>query len=547
MACPNEWTWTLYVDGELAEPERLELTRHLDEICPNCRELVDALQQENRLLVQAFAEIQSLNEEFEIAARRGKPVDVARLAAYVAGLAMTLRLGFEFLAGLRFPAGLDWLNPFGLMAQLNLVVTGLVYVVNEGGVMMGSIINNGGLVALCVLGLFGLIASWRQSARTTAMFGITALILGFPASSYALDIRSGELVTVSGGEMLDDTLLATGDSVRIDGAVTGDVIAFARQVEVRGIVEGNVFACAQRVEVSGEVGGSIVGAAQTIRVSGQAMRNLYGFAQLIVVESTGGVVGNATMFGADGSVDGPVGRDVTMFGGRLSIASDIGQNVLFRGGRVSLGAPAIVRGNLTARVEAEDDVQIGPGATVIGQTGIELSEPERNRYATVSFYLGQAIGIAAAFVTGLLLFWLFPGLARVNLASARALVTASGIGFVTVIAVPVAALILAITLIGLPIALTGIGLWLVGLYLAKIVIAQFVGKSLLRGQGDRVLTIAPQLLTGLVLIFIAVNLPYIGRFLHVLLILVGLGSLVLTSYRTGKWWYTTPDGSEPGG
>lgn len=544
MACPTERTWTLYVDGESAASECLELTRHLDENCQNCRDLVAALRQENRLLVQAFAEIHSLNEEFEIAALQGKPMDVARVAAYVAGLAMTLRLGFGFLAGLRVPAGLDWLNPFGLKAQLNLVVNGLVYVVNEGGVMMESIIKNGGLAALFVLGLFGLTASLRRSAKTTAMLGILVLLLGFPASSYALDIRSGEVVILPAREMLDDTLLATGDSVRIDGTVTGDLIAFARQVEVRGNVEGNVFASAQQVEISGEVGGSILGGAQTIRVSGQAIRDLYGFAQSIVVENTGGVAGNVTIFGAVGSLDGPIGRDVTMFGGRLSIASDIGQNVLFRGGRVSLGAPARVRGNLTAHVEAENDVQIEPGVTVIGQTSIELTEPARNRYATASFYLGQTIGIAAAFVTGLLLFWLFPGLTRVKLASARALVMASGIGFVTVIAVPVAALLLGVTLIGLPIALTVIGLWLVGLYLAKIVIAQFVGKSLLRGQGDRVLTIAPQLLTGLVLIFIAINLPYIGSLLHGLLSLIGFGALVLTLYRTGKWWYTSLDGSE---
>jgi hypothetical protein len=104
----------------------LELTRHLDEICGNCPKLVTALQKENRLLVHAFAEIHSLNEECELAARRGKPVDLVRLAAHVTRLAMTLRLGFGVLAGLRFPAGLEWLNPFGLLAQLNLIVNGLV-------------------------------------------------------------------------------------------------------------------------------------------------------------------------------------------------------------------------------------------------------------------------------------------------------------------------------------------------------------------------------------------------------------------------------------
>lgn len=126
MACPTEWTWTLYVDGELPELECLELTRHLDELSGNCPKLVTALQKENRLLVHAFAEIHSLNEECELAARRGKPVDLVRLAAHVTRLAMTLRLGFGVLAGLRFPAGLEWLNPFGLLAQLNLIVNGLV-------------------------------------------------------------------------------------------------------------------------------------------------------------------------------------------------------------------------------------------------------------------------------------------------------------------------------------------------------------------------------------------------------------------------------------
>lgn len=545
MNCPTERTWTLYVDGELADPERLELTRHLDHMCENCTELVAALENENQLLIHAFTEIHSVNEESELSAGRGQPMDAAKLAACVVGLATTLRVGFGFLLGLPFPAGIDWLNQFGQMAQLHLILNAFLYVINEGGVMMESIVRIGSLFALSVLGMFCLITSWRRMARTTVMLGIVVLIVAFPASSYALDVRYGKPVTVPAGETLDDTLLACGDLVRIGGTVTGDLIAFARQVEVRGTVEGNIFVFAQRVEISGEVGGSILGWGQTIRVSGQTKQNLYGFVQSVAVEMTGRVVGNLIVFGANGSVDGTVGRDIRMSGGRLSIASNIGRNVLFRGGRLLLGAPARVGGNLTARVEAQDHVRIDPGAAVLGQTDIDLYGSEHNRYLTGSFYLWQAIRIAAAFVTGLLLFWLFPGLARVNLASARALVTAGGIGLVTVIAAPVAALVLGITLIGLPIALTGAGLLLVGLYLAKIVIAQFVGQSLLRGQGGRVLTIAPQLLTGLVLTCVAVNLPFIGGVLNVLLILLGLGALVLTLYRTGKWWYMSPDGLEP--
>jgi hypothetical protein len=39
-----------------------------------------------------------------------------------------------------------------------------------------------------------------------------------------------EFVTVSAGETVDDTLLAAGNTVRVEGVVIGDVLAFGRNV-----------------------------------------------------------------------------------------------------------------------------------------------------------------------------------------------------------------------------------------------------------------------------------------------------------------------------
>jgi len=101
-----------------------------------------------------------------------------------------------------------------------------------------------------------------------------------------------------------------------------------------------------------------------------------------------------------------------------------------------------------------------------------------------------------------------------------------GIGFLVLVATPIAALIVAITLIGLPLALISVALWLIAIYLAKIFVAAWIGEGLVH-SGTQVRSLALPLLVGLVIVFVAINLPYIGGILHFLVILLGLGMVFL--------------------
>jgi hypothetical protein len=95
----------------------------------------------------------------------------------------------------------------------------------------------------------------------------------------------------------------------------------------------------------------------------------------------------------------------------------------------------------------------------------------------------------------------------------------------TLVAVPVAAIIIAFTFIGFPIALISLVLYLIACYLAKIIVAEFVGRSVMKNSG------AVPLLVGLLLVVIAVNLPWIGALINFLLILLGLGVIALAIYK----------------
>jgi hypothetical protein len=109
--------------------------------------------------------------------------------------------------------------------------------------------------------------------------------------------------------------------------------------------------------------------------------------------------------------------------------------------------------------------------------------------------------------------------------------TSGGIGFLAAVATPIAALILLITLIGIPIALVTLLFWLLGLYLAKIIVARCIGDSLFGARGDAMSSTAIALLVGLVVVIVAINLPYIGGVLNIFMVLIGMGSLVIILYE----------------
>jgi hypothetical protein len=210
---------------------------------------------------------------------------------------------------------------------------------------------------------------------------------------------------------------------------------------------------------------------------------------------------------------------------------DIARHLVFRGGQASLGDTTRVGGDLIAFAQKEESVQIASGAVIQGKRNISpIPRPQaESRFLTARFYIWQIVRILAAFVAGLLLFKLVPWLAPAGIASGKQWLISGGIGFLVLVSVPLAAIIVGFTVIGLPVALISLALWAAGLYFSKIIVAEFVGRSIMNRGG------AVPLLAGLLLVIFAVNLPWIGGLINFLLCLMGLGAIVMAIYRTRTW------------
>src|SRR5207237_835881 len=274
MECYSEPMCVIFVDGELAVDEARRLRDHLAR-CQRCRELVDALRAENRLLGESLHELPK-----EAAEPVGFPrLRLSRVWGDLAALAAVLALVSVFSAWvdkLRIPEALEWLNPFSADGLTNLIFN-LSYYFAHGG---------------------------------------TAMLADYAA------VDGGLFLLLGGGALL----------LEVRGSVKGDLVSFAKRTVVSGTVEGRIYNFSQSLDLDGELGHSIYGWVQSLRVDNRAR-----VGEGIVVGAgdislEGEVKRSATIFAGNADVSGTIGRDLTMAGGSLTLtnAARVGGNLSAR-------------------------------------------------------------------------------------------------------------------------------------------------------------------------------------------------------------------------
>ena len=540
MECLTEFTCSVFVDGELTELESRQVEAHL-EICDQCRAMSAAFREENRLLVASIQEI-DMTAPAEVPAAAApvtpaaRPKDVLKWGGVLVGLSALIRIAMsspEQLALPSIPVNLDWLNPSNLSGSLNWLTSTIAYFASEGVSRMTSLADSLSFVALIALIFAGVVTLVRRSIGRGAMVATLGLLLLIvsAAPGFAMDKRvpDNKIVTVPANETVDDNLFAAGDTVIIDGTINGDLIAFARSVTINGTVKGNVITGASSVEVQGVVEGTIIAGGQSIQIDGKVVRNMVGIGQSITVGKNATIGGDAVGIGNPIHMNGTVARSFYATG-FTDIGGSVGRSVYFQGAVLNVLPSANITGDLESHVPRAEMVHVDPAAKIGGKQTVELPKPGPSRYATLGFYFSQLLHLAAAFIAGFLLLLIVPSLRRLGFSDIISVLKSGGIGFLLVFATPIAAICVAITLIGMPVAFVGVVTWLLGLYLAKIVVANFIGRTLLASQGDRMTSVALALLVGLALIFIAINLPYVGGLIHFVLVLVGFGALAMNAY-----------------
>jgi predicted anti-sigma-YlaC factor YlaD len=533
MECYSEQTCALAVDGELEADEAQRLRDHLA-TCRRCRELVDALRAENRVLSESLRE---LPEEAPSAASFSYPRrfrswvwgDLAVMAAVLA-LGSISSIWFDDLS---VPTALEWFNPFSASGRTNLIFSLFDRLTLGGTAMLTDYAAVVGFLSLLFL-LGGAALLWGRGGLRQPGLRLLIVLLAFSLPSFALERRHGEFVTVAANETVDDTLVATGNTVRIEGVVNGDLLALGRTVEVRGTVKGDLVSLAKRTVVSGTVEGHIYTFSESLDFDGQLGHSIYGFAQSLHVNDRGHVAEGIVAAAGDVSIEGEVKRSVDILtSGNADVSGSIGRDLTMAGVSLTLTNTARVGGNLRARVHQLTEVHIADGATIAGKRDIEVQARE-SQFTRPRFYFHQAVWFAAAMLVGWLGLLLFPGFFRAATQAVGSGWLSLGLGVGVLAGVPVAMVVAAITLIGIPISLMLFATYLTAIYLTKVWVGAFLGRMLLKpsgaGNGDWLLG----LMVGLLILTIIGFIPYLGGLVRLGVVCLGLGAFAGQLYRASR-------------
>jgi len=531
MECYSEQMCATFVDGELAADEAQRLRDHLAS-CQRCRKLVDTLRAENRMLGEILHELPE-----EAARSASSPRSRSSwLWGDLAAMAAVLALGsifFVWIGDLKIPEALEWLNPFSV-GGLTTLIFDLSYYFAHGGTAMlteyAAVV--GGFFFVLLLGSSALLLGRRGRLRQPGL-RLLIVLLAMSLPTFALEPRHGDFVSVPASETVDDTLLASGKTVRVEGIVNGDLLAFCGTLEVRGTVKGDLVSFAKRTVVSGSVEGHIYNFSQSLDLDGQLGHSLYGWVQSLRVDNRGHVGDGVVVGAGDVSLEGEVKRSVTIFAGNADVSGSIGRELSMAGGSLTLTNTARVGGNLTARVHQLTDVHIAEGANIAGKRDVQVRVTE-SKFARPKFYFYQAVWLASATLIGWLVLILFPGFFQACTQAVGSGWRSLGLGFAVLLGVPVALIVIAITLVGIPLSLMLLMAYLTAIYLAKIWVGAFLGRKLLRPAGSTKHDWILSLLVGLLILTIVGFIPYIGGLIRFAMVCLGLGAFAWQLYQTSR-------------
>ena len=536
MECYSEQIVSIFVDGELAAEEAHRLRDHLS-TCRRCRQLLDALRAENRVLSES---LQELPEEAT------SPTGLSPLpwsfawgdvAVVAAALALTSLVAF-WISELSIPEALQWLNPFSVSGQTNVIFNLSYYFANGGSAMLGEYAAVVGKILLVLLlGGSVLLLGRRYRLRQPGL-RLLIVLLALSLPGFALERRHSDIVTVRANETVEDTLLAAGNIVRVEGVVNGDLLAFGGTVEIRGTVKGDLVSFAKRIVVSGTVEGNIYNCSNSLDLDGQLGHSLYGLMQSLRVNDRGRVGEGMVVGAGDVTLEGEVNRSVTLYAGNADVSGSIGRELTMAGDNLTLTNTARIGGNLSARVHDLKNVHIADGATITGSREIQVFQ-KPNRFTHPKFYFFQAVWLAAAMLVGWLGLVLFPSFFQASTHAVGAGWRSLGLGFAVLAGVPVAIVVIAITLVGLPASLMLLMFYLVAIYLAKVWVGAFLGQMLLKPTGVTKSDWLLGLLVGLLILTVVRFIPYLGGLVHFGVVCLGLGAFAWQLYRVSRPALTT--------
>lgn len=352
------------------------------------------------------------------------------------------------------------------------------------------------------------------------------LILAQPAQAAFFQAPAASSRSASISQSVNDDAFVAGNSVSVTGPVTGELFAAGNTVSVMKPGGRSIFAAGNSVDVTAGSAYDAFVAGNSVTLDGTYGHNVYAAGSTVVINPGTVIRGDLYIGGAavvlHGRVNGDVHfatndltSDAVIDGSLLGTVSDSssGGTITFTGG--SIGGDFKYHANNDAT--GLNKVKIG-GKTERQAVATTSKSFSRGGFSIQSWILS----VLATLVLGAALI-LFSGKKVTDIADrltvewGRSLL----VGVITLIIVPIVALIISLFIVGWQVALVAMAIYLSLLAVANVLAGIAAGGWLLRRAGQRKTNVWYSLLLGVIVLAILKAIPVAGLYLAIV-IFVGL-------------------------
>lgn len=360
---------------------------------------------------------------------------------------------------------------------------------------------------------------------TIAVVTSTLLLLILPSLVQAETVvRTGDSVSISVGQTVENNLYAAGGSIFLSGEVKEDMYILAGSATINGPVGVDLTALGGTTQVHAPVGGDLRVLGGDIVVGSDVGGDVFVFGGHLKILSSANISGNVYFYGGEAEIEGVVKGDVMGRADTFLINNLVGgTNLSAR--KVVLGDQANVQGDL--QYESINDLERSVGATVGGDvlSSIVVEKQDGGFMVPLTFLMS----------------WLFASLSvllffrskseELLIGIEKNPVRAGVLGIVAIVVAPVLSIILIATLLG---SWIGIALLLLGLLLiigSLILLPLLLGGYLLSFYRKKLRVDILAVFVGMTAIIVLGLIPLIGGLMISFSMIMVAGAVLYSFYR----------------
>jgi hypothetical protein len=307
-----------------------------------------------------------------------------------------------------------------------------------------------------------------------------------PCESFALQMLSGDKISIIDKSIEDDDVFVSAASVNIDAPVNSATV-FANVVNVNAPIKGDLIIAAGQVSINSNVSGKIVAAGEKIEIKGKA-NNIILAGNTITIHSTSIISKDAYVAAGSVTNEGKIS-------GRLVVLTNNIQNT-----------------GMVGKLDIRNQERI---LDIQGWLNI--------------LHITTVIGFG---ILGVILVRLLPiQFDRVYVAMKKSIIKNTLIGFLLIIVFVLLITLSAITIVGLPISAFGLLIFLVGLMASTLFVSFAIGKKIIQLFRHSSNTTTLNNIVSFIIGFIILNLlfiaplPFFGQIAQAISVSLGFGSI----------------------